>query len=79
MNRKERHIIFNTLHSMHASSKIIREQEESQSNYSFFTDIEKAFLDVSNKNNIANYDSKIASEIIDKSSPIIKKLMHDIH
>ena len=37
-------------------------------------DIEKAFLDVANKNNIANYDSKIASEIIDKSSPIIKKL-----
>ena len=44
MNKKQRHIIFNTLHSMHASSKMIREQQESNSNYSYFTDIEKSFL-----------------------------------
>ena len=44
MNLKEKHIIFNTLHSMHASSKMIREQEEPASNYSYFTDIEKGFL-----------------------------------
>ena len=39
-----------------------------------YDNIEDVFLNTAIKNNIANYDSKIAANIIDKSAPVVKNL-----